>query len=61
MLTHHPLGYLPMYSKVNNSVPGRHGFMFKSASETPLRQNAEFWLKVKLQCLRFFLLTFYTT
>ena len=30
---------------------------FKTAPETPLRQNAEFWLKVKLQCLRFFLLT----
>ena len=40
-------------NRVNNSVPGRHGFMFKTAPETPLRQNARFLLKVKLQCLRF--------
>ena len=31
--------------------------MFKAAPETPLRQNAGFLLKVKLQCLRFFLRT----
>ena len=44
-------------NRVNNSVPGRHGFMFETAPETPLRQNAGFWLKVKLQRLCFFLRT----
>ena len=44
-------------SKVNDSVPGRHSFISKTAPETPLRQYAGFCLKVKLQCLRFFLRT----
>ena len=29
-------------SKVNNRVPGKHGFMLKTTPETPLRKNAGF-------------------
>ena len=49
--------YVVFHSKVNNSVPGRHSFIFKTGSETLLRRNAGFRPKVKLQCLRFFLHT----
>ena len=45
------------HSKVNASVPGRHGFILKTGSETPSRRNAGFCLKVKMLRLRFFLRT----
>ena len=34
--------YEVFHSKVNDSVPGRHGFIFETGSETPLRRNARF-------------------